>query len=268
MPLDMVHGAVADRLIVINVGVVNVEMETHLVSTLVQGDYFGEWSLLLPLDWSTSSGVPCQFVTASNVEGLYLTRDDFQQVIDLYPEDLQHEIADMQHRTWKYVKHIRAQIWGLSKARSLNKTRWWCLMDKVTGWRSHNAANFSTFHHVEHWTRLHELGSITQTSCHVPACEHDHAFEDGSRFSIRSTRHLNIHSLTFSVTHTQIHTHVNNMYVYFSSRCCAGSRRRSRWSCVHVRVCACVCVCVCVCVCARARACACACACACARVCV
>ena len=38
---------------------------------------------------------------------------------------------------------------GMSEKALLNCTRWWCIMDKIAGWRSQNAAHFSTFTHVK-----------------------------------------------------------------------------------------------------------------------
>jgi CRP-like cAMP-binding protein len=82
LPISTVHGNQAHGLIVITKGIISAEYNDQLVSSLQPGDFFGENSLLVSYFWSTSRGVPAEYICETVAECLVLTRESFDQVIE------------------------------------------------------------------------------------------------------------------------------------------------------------------------------------------
>jgi len=115
-------GHLADHLCVITHGQIRaaVSIQSTTISTLNPGDFFGENSLFgKDQTWMTSWGVEADFYAMSFCMCLTLNRDDFEEVMESYPIELQQEVQAIgyefqlkRQKTAKIGNNIPLLRWG------------------------------------------------------------------------------------------------------------------------------------------------------------
>ena len=125
------RGSVADALLFITHGQCSVEFENNIVSTLRPGDHFGEHSLLIPHHWSTSHGVPVNFICLTFVETMVLTRLDFDRTAESFPEKVQRKVDEVRRETKEHQIRLKSALVSHAASTILNLSRWHVLSEKM-----------------------------------------------------------------------------------------------------------------------------------------
>ena len=125
------RGSLADALLFITHGQCRVEFGNNIVSTLRPGDHFGEHSLLIPQVWSTSHGVPVNFICLTFVETMILTRLDFDRTVASFPEKIRRKVDEVRRETKEHQIRLKAALVSHAASTILNLSRWHVMSEKM-----------------------------------------------------------------------------------------------------------------------------------------